>query len=59
MWKKKIKIEPISDYDYDESSNNLNMQQEENHFECEICTKLFHTKHKLIAHKKEHIGEKM
>ena len=52
----KFKIEPIFDYDYDESSNNLNMQQAKNHFEREICTKLFHTKHKLIAHKKEHIG---
>ena len=55
----KIKIEPIFDYDYVKSSNNLNMQQEKNHFECEICTKLFDTKHKLIGHKKVHIGEKV
>ena len=55
----KIKIEPIFDYDYVESSNNLNMQQEKIHFECEISTKLFNTKHKLIGHKNEHIGEKL
>ena len=71
----KIKIEPIFDYDYVESSNNLNMQQEKNHFECEICAKLFNIKQFMlgieefcanltklptkIAHKKEHIDEKV
>ena len=54
-----IKIELIFNSDYIESSNNLNMEQEENHFKCEVGTKLVNNKHKLIVHKKEHIGEKL
>ena len=53
-----IKIEPIFDLDDVEDGQNLNMQQEENHFKCEICTTLFNTKDKLIVHKRTHIGEK-
>ena len=58
------KIEPIFDSDYGashydvENCNNLNIQQDENHLECEACTKLFNTKHKFILHKKKHIGKK-
>ena len=52
-----IKIEPIFDLDDVEDGQNLNMQQEENHFKCEICTTLFNTKDKLIVHKRTHIGD--
>ena len=57
----RIKMEPISDSDFVENdienSNNLNMQQEDNDFESEVCTKMFNNKHKLIRHKKMHTGK--
>ena len=59
-----IKIEPIFDSDYVgshydvENSNNLNMHQEENNFECKVCTKMFNNKHKLVRHKRIHTDKK-
>ena len=44
-----------SDYD---NCKRLNKPQEEKHFECEVCTKLFNKKDKLIVHMSQHTGGK-
>ena len=44
----KIKIEPVVESDYDKNCKKLNEPQEEKHLECEVCTKLFNKKDKLI-----------
>ena len=54
----KIKIEPVVESDYNKNCKKLNKPQEYIHFECEVCTKLFNTKDKLIVHMSQHTGGK-
>ena len=47
--KNKIKIEPVVGSD-GKNCKKLNIPQEEKHFECEVCTKLFNKNDNIKSH---------